>query len=131
MLLSVMVLLPTFLYLNERAQRMHYISYTEHEHQMLDSLYQVIDERYEAHYLMTRDSINSIDVSLVEQPYTTALLKITDFYNRTCKVREEVLSSATDKSMLSQLEGYSNLLYTKHQNLLLEVASRYSDTQSH
>ena len=130
LVVSVMVLLPTLLYFNERTLRMQYMHGIEREQQLLDSLYHAIDAGYEAHYLLARDSINAIDVSVVEQPYATALLKIAGFYNRTCEVREEVLSSATGKSMLSQLEGYSNQLYTKLQNLLLEVAGQYSDTQS-
>ena len=129
LMVSAMILLPTLLYFNERAERIHYISGIEREQRVLDSLYHVIDERYEAHYLLTRDSIHAIDASTVEQPYATALLKIAGFYNRTCEVKEQVLSSATDKSMQSQLEGYSNQLYTKLQNLLLEVAGQYSDIQ--
>ena len=129
LMVSAMILLPTLLYFNERAERIHYISGIEREQRVLDSLSHVIDERYEAHYLLTRDSIHAIDASTVEQPYATALLKIAGFYNRTCEVKEQVLSSATDKSMQSQLEGYSNQLYTKLQNLLLEVAGQYSDIQ--
>ena len=127
---SLMVLLPTLLYLDERAERIHYIQRIEYEQQLLDSLFLVIDTNYEAQYLLARDSINAIDASAVEQPYTAALMKVANFYNRTCEVKEEVLSSVTDKPMQGQLEGYSNQLYTKLQNLLLEAVSRFSDSRS-
>ena len=127
---AVMILLPTLLYLNERAERIHYTQRIEYEQQLLDSLFLVIDTNYEAQYLLARDSINAIDASAVEQPYTDALMKGANFYNRTCEVKEEVLSSVTDKPMQGQLEGYSNQLYTKLQNLLLEAVRQFSDSRS-
>lgn len=123
---SLMVLLPTLLYLNERTLRTHYMHGIEREQQVLDSLYQVIDADYEAHYLLTRDSINAIDVSAVEQPYTAALLMVAHFYEVATDIKQEVLSSAIDKTMQVQLESYSNHLYTAYQNQLVEIVGQWS-----
>ena len=125
-MMLVMIALPTLLFLNERAERIHYIYSIEYEQQILDSLYQVIDERYEVHYLLTRDSIYAIDASVVEEPYTTALLMIVNFYNRTSEIKEDVLSSATSKTMRTQLDSYSNRAQIQYQPQLVEAAERWA-----
>ena len=128
---SFMILLPSLLYINERAERIRYASSLEREQLVMDSLYQVIDSSYEAHYLLTHDSIQSLEDFSVEQSYTTALLMIAHFYERTCNVKENVLSSTTDKTLQGQLESYSNHLYTTYQTQLIEVAEQLSLNQSY
>ena len=131
LIVSVMILLPTLLYINERTARIRYACSMEREQQVMDSLYQVIDSSYEAHYLLTLDSIQSLEDFSVEQSYTTALLMIAHFYERTCNVKESVLSSTTDKTLQGQLESYSNHLYTTYQTQLIEVAEQLSLNQSY
>lgn len=126
LVVSVMILLPTLLYFNERTLRMQYMHGIEREQQLLDSLYHAIDAGYEAHYLLARDSINAIDASVVEQPYTVALLMVAHFYEVATDIKQEVLSSAIDKTMQGQLESYSNRLYTTHQNQLVEIAGQWA-----
>lgn len=121
-----MILLPTYLYINERSERMHYTQGVEREQQMLDSLYQVIDTSYEAHYQLTLDSINAIDVSSVEQPYNEALLMVARFYERMGEVKRGVVSSVADKTRQIQLEGYSNHLYSTYQTQLVEAAGQWA-----
>ena len=121
-----MILLPTYLYINERSERMRYTQGVEREQQMLDSLYQVIDTSYEAHYQLTLDSINAIDVSSVEQPYNEALLMVARFYKRTGEVKRGVVSSVADKTRQIQLEGYSNHLYSTYQTQLIEAAGQWA-----
>ena len=121
-----MILLPTYLYINERSERMRYTQGVEREQQMLDSLYQVIDTNYEAHYQLTLDSINAIDVSSVEQPYNEALLMVARFYKRTGEVKRGVVSSVADKTRQIQLEGYSNHLYSTYQTQLIEAAGQWA-----
>lgn len=128
---SFMILLPSLLYINERAERIRYASSLEREQQVMDSLYQVIDNSYEAHYLLTLDSIQSLEDFSVEQPYTTALLMIAHFYERTCNVKESVLSSTTDKTLQGQLESYSSHLYTTYQTQLIEASEQLSLNQSY
>ena len=120
---AFMILLPTYLYINERGERMRYTQGVEREQQMLDSLYRVIDINYEAHYQLTLDSINAIDVAVVEQPYNEALLMVSRFYERTGEVKREVVSSVADKTRQVQLEGYSNHLYSTYQTQLVEAAA--------
>ena len=131
LMVSAMILLPTLLYFNERAERIHYISGIEREQRVLDSLYHVIDERYEAHYLLTRDSIHAIDASTVEQPYNESLLMIARFYEGICVIKERVLSSTMNKTRQGQLESYSNRLYTTYQTQLLKAAEQYSQNRSY
>ena len=121
-----MILLPTYLYINERTERMHYTLEIEREQQMLDSLYQVIDTSYEAHYLLTLDSINVMDIAVVEQPYNEALLMVARFYERTGEVKRGVVSSVADKTKQTQLEGYSNHLYSTYQTQLVEAAGQWA-----
>ena len=117
------ILLPTYLYINERGERMRYTQGVEREQQMLDSLYQIIDSSYETHYQLTLDSINAIDVAVVEQPYNEALLMVARFYERTGEVKRGVVSSVADKTRQVQLEGYSNHLYSTYQTQLVEAAA--------
>ena len=124
-----LIVLPTLLYLNERAERIHYIYSIEYEQQVLDSLCQVIDERYKTHYLLVSDSIHAIDASVVEEPYTTALMMVVNFYNRTCAIKEEILSSATGKAMQTQLENYSDRALILYQPQLVEAAERWISIQ--
>ena len=121
-----MILLPTYLYINERTERMHYTQGIEREQRMLDSLYQVIDTSYEAHYLLTLDSINAMDIAVVEQPYNEALLMVARFYERTGEVKRGVVSSVADKTRQIQLEGYSNHLYSTYQTQLVEAAGQWA-----
>ena len=102
---------------------MRYTRGVEREQQMLDSLYRVIDINYEAHYQLTLDSINAIDVAVVEQPYNEALLMVSRFYERTGEVKRGVVSSVADKTRQVQLEGYSNHLYSTYQTQLVEAAA--------
>ena len=124
-----MILLPTYLYINERSERMRYTQGVEREQQMLDSLYQVIDTSYEAHYQLTLDSINAIDVSSVEQPYNEALLMVARFYKRTGEVKRGVVSSVADKTRQGQLESYSNHQYTSYQTQLVKAAEQWLTVQ--
>ena len=123
------ILLPTYLYINERGERMRYTQGIEREQQLLDSLYRVIDSSYEAHYQLTLDSINAIDVAVVEQPYNEALLMVVRFYERTDEVKRGVVSSVADKTKQIQLEGYSNHLYTTYQTQLVKVAEQWLTVQ--
>lgn len=131
LIISVMILLPSLLYINERTERIRYASGIEREQQMFDSLYQVIDESYEAHYLLTLDSINSLDISSVEQPYSEALLMVARFFERTGRIKEEVLQPVDDKTKQVQLEGYCNHLYSSYQSRLVEAAGQWVSTVFH
>lgn len=124
-----LIALPTLLYLNERAERIHYISSIEHEQQLLDSLFLVVDTNYESQYLLTLDSINAIDATATVQPYTDALMMIAHFYERTCTVRDEVLAATTDKAMQTQLASYSDQIYTTYQTLLVKLAEQWMSAQ--
>ena len=121
-----MILLPTYLYVNERGERMRYAQGVEREQQMLDSLYRVIDTSYETHYRLTLDSINAIDVAVEKQPYNEALLMVARFYERTGEVKRGVVSSVADKTKQTQLEGYSNHLYSTYQTQLVEAAGQWA-----
>ena len=125
---AFMILLPTYLYINERGERMRYTQEMEREQQMFDSLFQVIETNYEAQYLLTRDSINAIDVAVVEQPYNEALLMVSRFYERTGAIKQGVMSSVDDKIRQVQLEGYSNHLYSTYQTQLVEAAGQWAFT---
>ena len=126
LMVFVMILLPTLLYVNERAERIRYANGIEREKQMMDSLYQVIDRSYETHYLLTLDSINSLNISSVEQPYNESLLMIARFYERTGSIKEEVLQSVDDKTKQIQLEGYCNHLYASYQTQLVEAGGQWA-----
>ena len=119
----LLILLPTYLFINERTERMSYACELERGKQRLDSLFQVIDASYEAQYLLTYDSINMIDCNASEQPYTDALLLISRFYERTGQIKTEVLASATDKSVQTQLSSYCDQVYTTYQTQLVEDAA--------
>ena len=121
-----MILLPTYLFINERTERIRYTQGVEREQQQLDSLYRVIDTNFEAHYQLTLDSINAIDVAVVEQPYNEALLMVARFYERTDEVKQGVVSSVADKTKQIQLEGYSNHLYSTYQTQLVEAAEQWA-----
>ncbi|MBR4844987.1 MAG: hypothetical protein IKU98_01030, partial [Bacteroidaceae bacterium] len=121
-----MILLPTYLFINERTERIRYTQGVEREQQQLDSLYRVIDTNFEAHYQLTLDSINAIDVAVVEQPYNEALLMVARFYGRTDEVKQGVVSSVADKTKQIQLEGYSNHLYSTYQTQLVEAAEQWA-----
>ena len=121
-----MILLPTYLYINERAERMRYAQRIEREQQVIDSLYQVIDTSLEAHYQLTLDSINAMNVAIVEQPYNEALLMVARFYERTSEIKQSVISSVADKTKQIQLEGYTNHLYSTYQTQLIEVAGQWA-----
>lgn len=125
-IITIMILLPTLLYMNERAERTRYTSAIERERQLCDSLFQVIDTAYEAQYLLTLDSINAI---VSEYPYTDAFTMIAHFHERTNKIKEEVLSSATDKAMQSQLSSYIDRTYTTRQTQLIEAAGKWYSVQ--
>ena len=124
-----MILLPTYLFIKERTERMRYTQGVEREQQQLDSLYRVIDANFEAHYQLTLDSINAIDVAVVEQPYNEALLMVARFYERTDEVKQGVVSSVADKTKQIQLEGYSNHQYTTYQTQLVKVAEQWLTVQ--
>ncbi|MBR4311759.1 MAG: serine/threonine protein kinase [Bacteroidaceae bacterium] len=123
-----MICLPTLLYLNERTERIRYTDSISREQQLLDSLYWVVDEEYKANFLLTHDSINFIDPSKVEQPYYEAMLMIANYFYRMEEVKNEVVSSVTDKTMQTQLEGYSNRVYTTYQLRLVEAANQWATT---
>ena len=128
LMVLAMISLPTLLYIHERGERIHYTSAIEHEQQLADSLYRVIDEGYEQAYLSALDSIQSIAPTTTE-PYSEALLMIGHFYQRTGEIKGEVLSAATDKTMQGQLESYSNHQYTSYQTQLVKAAEQWMTVQ--
>lgn len=128
LLVALLVLLPTLLYVGERQQRLHYTQGIEHERQLLDSLFHVIDTSFEAHFQLTLDTINSLDATTSENPYLAGMTMVKNYYDYTSLVKDEVISSATDKAMQSQLESYANHLYTSYQTRLAEAVSQWLST---
>ena len=126
---AFMILLPTYLFINERAERVSYACEVERGQQRLDSLFLVVDASYEAQYLLTCDSINRIDCNVSEQPYTDALLLISRFYERTGLIKTEVLAAAADKSVQAQLSSYCDQVYTAYQTQLVEFAQPLMSVQ--
>ena len=122
---TAMILLPTILYINEHIERTRYTRSIERRQMLCDSLFQVIDINYEAQYSLTRDSINNIDTNTSTQPYSDAMMMIAHFYERTLKIQEEVLLSAPDKTMHTQLAGYCNQVYSTYQKKLVEHAAQW------
>ena len=125
LVVMVMILLPTILYINEHIERTRYTQSIERRQMLCDSLFQVIDINYEAQYTLTRDSINNIDADNSTQPYSDAMMMIANFYERTGQIQEEVLQSAADKNMHTQLAGYCNQVYSTYQKKLVEHAGQW------
>ena len=128
LVVAVLILLPTLLYIGERQQRIQYMHAMDSEKQLLDSLFRVIDTSYERHFQQTLDSIHAIDVALSENPYLTSMTMVKNYYDFTCRTKDEVIEIATDKAMQSQLESYANRLYTTYQTQLAEAASQWLPT---
>ena len=128
LVVAVLILLPTLLYIGEREQRIQYMHAMDSEKQLLDSLFRVIDTSYERHFQQTLDSIHAIDVALSENPYLTSMTMVKNYYDFTCRTKDEVIEIATDKAMQSQLESYANRLYTTYQTQLAEAASQWLPT---
>ena len=123
-----MVLLPTILYIHVRAEHRQYVHRTESRQRLCDSLYQVIDRNYEAQYTLTRDSISNINAATSAQPYADAMLMIAHFYKRTGEIQQEVVSSAPDKVIQTQLGGYCNQVSLTYHNLLVKHAEQWKHT---
>lgn len=128
LVVAVLILLPTLLYIGEREQRIQYMHAMDSEKQLLDSLFRVIDTSYERHFQQTLDSIHAIDVASSENPYLTSMTMVKNYYDFTCRTKDEVIEIATDKAMQSQLESYANRLYTTYQTQLAEAASQWLPT---
>ncbi|MBO7267551.1 MAG: serine/threonine protein kinase [Bacteroidaceae bacterium] len=128
LVVAVLILLPTLLYIGERQQRIQYMHAMDSEKQLLDSLFRVIDTSYERHFQQTLDSIHAIDVASSENPYLTSMTMVKNYYDFTCRTKDEVIEIATDKAMQSQLESYANRLYTTYQTQLAEAASQWLPT---
>ena len=126
---AVLILLPTLLYMGERQQRLQYTQAIKREQQLLDSLFQVIDTSFEAHFLLALDSIQAVDASSVAAPYHAGMAMMNNYYHRTILIKEEVLAVATDKTMQNQLESYANRLYSVYQTQLVEAASQWLPVQ--
>ena len=126
--IAFLILLPTILYIRVREEHKQYMQHTEHRQMLCDSLYQVIEQNYEAQYTLTRDSINAINANTSTQPYADAMLMIAHFYKRTEKIQQEVLSSATDKNMQTQLGGYCNQVCLTYHNQLVKHAEQWKHT---
>lgn len=127
--IAVLILLPTLLYMGERQQRLQYMQAIEHEKQMVDSLFQVIDTSFETHFQLTLDSIHAINISSVSDPYHAGMAMMSNYYHRTILIKDEVLFVVTDKAMQSQLESYANHLYSTYQTQLVEAASQWLPAQ--
>lgn len=128
LVIATLILLPTLLYIGEREQRIQYMHAMDSEKQLLDSLFRVIDTSYERHFQQTLDSIHAIDVASSENPYLTSMTMVKNYYDFTCRTKDEVIEIATDKAMQSQLESYANRLYTTYQTQLAEAASQWLPT---
>ena len=129
LLVSLLILLPTLLYVGERQQRLQYVQGIEHAQQLTDSLFQVIDTSFEAHFQLTFDSINTLDPTVVADPYLAGMTMMSNYYYRIVPIKEEVISAAADKAMQSQLETYANRLYSTYQIRLIEAANQWVPTQ--
>ena len=125
LVIATLILLPTLLYIGEREQRKQYMHAMDSEKQLLDSLFRVIDTSYERYFQQTLDSIHAIDVASSENPYLTSMTMVKNYYDFTCRTKDEVIEIATDKAMQSQLESYANRLYTTYQTQLAEAASQW------
>ena len=123
-----LILLPTLLYIHMRAEHIQYVQRTECRQRLCDSLYQVIDHNYEAQYILTRDSISAINANTSTQPYADAMLMIAHFYKRTEEIQQEVISSAPDKAMQTQLGGYCNQVSLTYHNQLIKHAEQWKHT---
>lgn len=128
LLVALLILLPTLLYIRVRTEHQQYVQHTEHRQMLCDSLYQVIEHNYEAQYILTRDSINSINTNTTDQPYTDAMLMIAHFYKSTAEIQQEVVSSAPDKAMQTQLGGYCNQVSLTYHNQLIKHAEQWIHT---
>lgn len=128
LVIATLILLPTLLYIGEREQRKQYVQTVEREQLLADSLFQVLDTSYERHFQQTLDSIHAIDVASSENPYLTSMTMVKNYYDFTCRTKDEVIEIATDKAMQSQLESYANRLYTTYQTQLAEAASQWLPT---
>lgn len=128
MMIAAMVLLPTILYIHVRAEHRQYVHRTESRQRLCDSLYQVIEHKYEAQYTLTRDSISNINAATSAQPYADAMLMIAHFYRRTGEIQQEVVSSVPDKAMQTQLGGYCNQVSLTYHNLLVKHAEQWKHT---
>lgn len=127
-MIAAIVLLPTLLYIHVRAEHKKYVHRTESRQRLCDSLYQVIDRNYEAQYTLTRDSISNINAATSAQPYADAMLMIAHFYKRTGEIQQEIVSSAPDKAMQTQLGGYCNQVSLKYHNQLVRHAEQWKHT---
>ena len=128
LLVAVLILLPTLLYIYERTERIEQAQRTEQRQQLCDSLYQAIDHEFEVQYTITRDSINAINAEATTQAYSDALIMIAHFYRRTRIIQEEILSSATDRTMQMQLGFHCNQVYGTYQNQLVTDAEQWKHT---
>ena len=128
MMIAAMVLLPTILYIHVRAEHKQYVHRTESRQRLCDSLYQVIEHNYEAQYTLTRDSISNINATTSPLPYADAMIMIAHFYKRTEKIQQEVVSSASDKAMQTQLGGYCNQVSLTYHNQLVRHAEQWKHT---
>ena len=129
LLVALLILLPTLLYMGERQQRLQYTQAIEHERQVVDSLFQVIDTSFETYFQLTLDSIHAINISSVSDPYHAGMTMMSNYYHRTILIKDEVLSVVTDKAMQGQLESYANHLYSTYQTQLVEAASQWLPVQ--
>jgi serine/threonine protein kinase len=128
LLVAVLILLPTLLYIYERTERIEQAQRTEQRQQLCDSLYQAIDHEFKVQYTITRDSINAINAQATTQAYSDALIMIAHFYRRTRIIQEEILSSATDRTMQMQLGFHCNQVYGTYQNQLVTDAEQWKHT---
>lgn len=126
--IAFLILLPTLLYIRERAERMQYVQRTESRQRLCDSLYQVIDHNYEAQFILTSDSISAINTNTSTQPYADAMLMIAHFYKRTEEIQQDVISSAPDKAMQIQLGGYCSQVSLTYHNQLVKHAEQWKHT---
>ena len=126
--IALLILLPTLLYIRVRTEHKQYVQRTEIRQRVCDSLYQVIEHNYEAQYILTRDSISAINANTSTQPYTDAMLMIGYFYKRTADIQQEVVSSAPDKAMQTQLGGYCNQVSLTYHNQLIKHAEQWIHT---
>ena len=126
--IAFLILLPTLLYIRERAERMQYVQRTESRQRLCDSLYQVIDHNYEAQFIVTSDSISAINTNTSTQPYADAMLMIAHFYKRTEEIQQDVISSAPDKAMQIQLGGYCSQVSLTYHNQLVKHAEQWKHT---
>ena len=128
MMIAAMVLLPTILYIHVRAEHRQYVHRTESRQRLCDSLYQVIEHKYEAQYTLTRDSISNINATTSALPYADAMIMIAHFYKRTGEIQQEIVSSAPDKAMQTQLGGYCNQVSLTYHNQLVRHAEQWKHT---